>query len=222
MTSVGLSIATYFDISGSPVTGSGTLTATLKSTYKIPSTTEWSAVDNAKHTHSNKSVLDGIDSTKVSNWDAAYTARHTHSNKSVLDGITSTQIIQWDGAYSVAHTHSNYSVLESITAQKVQAWDAALSGDTVNVSIGGSSTAPTVQVALGTGSSDDAALPVADSSHAGIVDTGEQAFGGAKTFTRIYMGNSKARGAYVEWDDTAQAWKFVGDWYATGDVAAGN
>ena len=39
VTSVALSMPTYFDVSGSPVTGSGTLTATLKSNYKIPSST---------------------------------------------------------------------------------------------------------------------------------------------------------------------------------------
>lgn len=222
VTSVGLSIDTYFDITGSPVTGAGTLQAALKSTYKIPSTTEWSAVDNVKHSHSNKSVLDDIDSTKVGQWDAAYTTRHTHGNKSLLDAIDSTIVGQWNAAYDYAHSHNNKTVLDGITAAKVQAWDAGLSGDTVNVSIGGSSTAPTVQVALGTGSSDDAALPVADTTHAGIVDTGEQAFGGAKTFTRIYLGNSKARGMYIEYDDTARAFKFVGDIYATGDIAAGS
>ena len=41
------------------------------------------------HTHANKSALDGISSTKVSNWDSAYSLRHSHSNKSVLDNITS-------------------------------------------------------------------------------------------------------------------------------------
>jgi len=39
------------------------------------------------HTHSNKSVLDGISSSNISNWNTAYSNSHTHSNKSYLDTI---------------------------------------------------------------------------------------------------------------------------------------
>lgn len=90
-----------------------------------------------------------------------------------------------------------------------------------DVSIGGTDAAPTVTVAVGSGNSGSVALPVATATKAGIVSTGAQTFGGYKTFSRIYLGNSEARGAYLEWDDTRRAWKLVGDVYATGDVAAG-
>ena len=70
------------------------------------------------------------------------------------------------------------------------------------------------------GSSSRKSSPIASASQAGIVSTGAQVFAGAKTFDRIYMGNSEARGAYVEWDDSVRAWKFVGSMYATGEVAA--
>jgi len=383
VTSVALSIPTYFDISGSPVSTSGTLTATLKSTYKIPSSSEWSNVydkahthsnksildtisqseltawDNAAdkahthsnksvldqisqndltnwdaaynymstldinssdiqhwdaayaamHSHSNKSVLDGISSadvtswdgaatnshthsnkavldtisssdvsawdgaatnshthanksvldlidqgyidsingaisdahvhsnwstldnitaTQVSHWDTAYTNNHTHSNKSVLDSITSQKVSQWDGAATDSHTHSNKSVLDGITSAKVSAWDAAALGDSIDISIGGTAAAPTVAVALGTGASDYVALPIAGSSLAGIVTNGAQTIAGAKTFSdyiylsRIYLGASGSSGAYIEWDNSAHAFKVVGDIYATGDVAAGD
>lgn len=66
------------------------------------------------HTHSNKSVLDGITSTYVSNWNTAYNLSHSHSNKSVLDGITSTLVSQWNNAYNNAHWHSNKSYLDTI------------------------------------------------------------------------------------------------------------
>lgn len=49
------------------------------------------------HTHSNKTVLDGITSDNISNWNTAYTNNHTHSNKTVLDTITSTKVSNWDG-----------------------------------------------------------------------------------------------------------------------------
>ena len=69
---------------------------------------------NQSHTHSNKSVLDGITSGYVSNWNTAYNLSHSHSNKSVLDGISSSDVSHWDNAYSNAHWHSNKSYLDVI------------------------------------------------------------------------------------------------------------
>lgn len=43
--------------------------------------------DSRLHTHGNKTVLDGITSTKVSNWDEAFSNKHWHNNKSNLDTI---------------------------------------------------------------------------------------------------------------------------------------
>ena len=100
------------------------------------------------------------------------------------------------------------------------AYDILVPGKTVSARIGGTAAAPTLIVDLGDSVTAEVAIPIADASHAGIVSTTAQTFAGAKTFDRIYMGNSQARGAYVEWDDTNRAWKFVGDFYATGDVAA--
>ena len=85
----------------------------------------WDGAATNSHTHSNKTVLDGITSTKVSNWDGAATNSHTHSNKSALDDVTSTKISHWDSAYSDSHTHSNKSVLDGITSTKVSNWDGA-------------------------------------------------------------------------------------------------
>ena len=74
----------------------------------------WNAAYNSAHTHSNKSVLDGISSSDVSDWNTAYNRSHTHSNKSVLDGISSSDVNSWDTAYSQRHTHSNKSYLDNI------------------------------------------------------------------------------------------------------------
>lgn len=167
VTKVALTMPTPFEVSGSPVTGDGTLSVSLKNTYKIPTTQEWELVDNVKHSHLNKTILDGI------------------------------------------------------TREKVASWDLAAGGDTIDVSIGGTDAAPTVGVALGSGASDSAALPVASATKAGIVSTGNQVFSGHKTFDRIYLGNSAQYGMYIEWDDTNHMFKIVGDVCATGDVAAG-
>ena len=40
-------------------------------------------------------------SSYAANWNDAYNKRHTHSNKSVLDGITSTKVSHWDAVYGV-------------------------------------------------------------------------------------------------------------------------
>ncbi len=84
VSSVGLSMPSGFVVSGSPVTGSGTIQVTMGEGYIIPTQTEMAKV----HTHSNKSTLDGITSQKVSDWDAAVAAAHSHGNKSILDAIT--------------------------------------------------------------------------------------------------------------------------------------
>ena len=76
------------------------------------------------HTHSNKSVLDGITAAKVEAWDAkSGETTHTHANKTVLDGITSTKMSQWDTAYSQSHAHSNKTVLDGITSDNITNWD---------------------------------------------------------------------------------------------------
>lgn len=75
VTSVAISVPTGLSVSGSPITTNGTIAITLASGYSIPTTakqTAWDGAVSAKHTHSNKSVLDGISSTKVSHWNSAY------------------------------------------------------------------------------------------------------------------------------------------------------
>lgn len=64
-------------------------------------------LEAAKHTHTNKTVLDGITSTKIDNWDAAVTAKHSHSNKSVIDGITAAKVTAWDSALDDAKAYAN-------------------------------------------------------------------------------------------------------------------
>jgi hypothetical protein len=106
VTSVALSVPKGLSVSGSPVTASGTLAIALSSGYSIPTTakqTQWDTAYTNSHTHANKSVLDGITSTLVSNWNSVYswytgiTATDTDNiiNKwqeiiAFLDGISSS------------------------------------------------------------------------------------------------------------------------------------
>lgn len=75
VTSVALTLPTGLTCATKTITTSGTFAINLASGYSIPTTakqTAWDGAVSAKHTHSNKSVLDGISSTKVSHWNSAY------------------------------------------------------------------------------------------------------------------------------------------------------
>lgn len=75
VTSVSLTLPTGLTCATKTITTSGTFAITLASGYSIPTTTKqtaWDGAVSAKHTHSNKSVLDGITSAKVTHWDSAY------------------------------------------------------------------------------------------------------------------------------------------------------
>lgn len=75
VTSVALTLPTGLTCATKTITTSGTFAISLASGYSIPTTTKqtaWDGAVSAKHTHSNKSVLDGITSTKVTCWDSAY------------------------------------------------------------------------------------------------------------------------------------------------------
>lgn len=75
VTSVALTLPTGLACATKTITTSGTFAISLASGYSIPTTTKqtaWDGAVSAKHTHSNKSVLDGISSAKVTHWDSAY------------------------------------------------------------------------------------------------------------------------------------------------------
>ena len=95
VTSIGLSMPSGFSVSNSPITSSGTINVSLDNTKYLPTTTDKSNWDDAadkKHTHSNKSVLDGITDFDISDWNIAFQNQHTHSNKSALDLINSADV----------------------------------------------------------------------------------------------------------------------------------
>lgn len=61
-------------------------------------TVQISELSGNSHTHGNKTVLDGINATDVSNWNTAFTNSHIHGNKDVLDGISDEDIQKWNDA----------------------------------------------------------------------------------------------------------------------------
>lgn len=87
-------------------------------------TSQWNDAANKKHTHSNKSILDTITQALINAWNSAVEMAHRHNNKALLDTFSQSDVDGWDDAAEKAHTHSNKSVLDGITAAKVQKWDS--------------------------------------------------------------------------------------------------
>ena len=79
-----------------------------------------SANTSARHTHSNKSIIDKITQAFIDNWTAAY----THISDTVKH-ITAAERTKWNGAATSQHTHSNKSILDGITATLVSNWNSA-------------------------------------------------------------------------------------------------
>ena len=83
-----------------------------------------------RHTHTNKSVLDGTTASFTtadkSNLDSNTTNRHSHSNKSILDGTTASFTTadksNLDSNTTNRHSHSNKSILDGITASFTTAY----------------------------------------------------------------------------------------------------
>ena len=64
------------------------------------------------HVHTNKSTLDKITETDLSNWIDASNLRHSHDNLDSLDKITDSSINTWNNAANNSHSHSNKSALD--------------------------------------------------------------------------------------------------------------
>lgn len=85
--------------------------------------TRMQAVEGKAHEHSNKTVLDGITSTKVAAWDAA-----EGNAKTYADGLNTDMDTRVKAVEEAKHTHTNKTVLDGITAEKVTEWDGAKAG----------------------------------------------------------------------------------------------
>lgn len=77
---------------------------------------------NARHSHSNKSLLDSYTQTEA-NLKNAVDNTHTHSNKTVLDTFTKTEEEILNTIAGSSHSHSNKTVLDGITSDKVNRWN---------------------------------------------------------------------------------------------------
>lgn len=108
-----------------------------------------------KHTHSNKSTLDKLTETLLTNWTDAYNKRHEHGNKTVIDKITQTLLDNWTAAYThisdavkhitaaeranwndandKKHTHANKSIIDKLAQDMLDKLSGIAAGAEVNV-----------------------------------------------------------------------------------------
>lgn len=139
VTSVALTLPTGLTCATKIITTSGTFAISLASGYSIPTTTKqtaWDGAVSAKHTHSNKSVLDGISSAKVTHWDSAYDwyALMT-TDEETADGI----INKWNEVVSflanIAQTDTLSGIVDGINKSISDEVTRAKKAEGVNASV---------------------------------------------------------------------------------------
>lgn len=150
--------AVNFKSEGGKMTGNIILDKSLDtgSTHAVVNSAVTTAINEVKlsaHTHSNKTVLDGINATNVSNWGDGYTYRVTGAtgdtyvtasvaNNKVTVGATSALT----EAVGKAHDHSNKGVLDGIASGDVSNWNSAFNNMLTGVTRGTDGTFVTTTV----------------------------------------------------------------------------
>lgn len=81
--------------------------------------------DSVARTHIANSTVHVTSSDKI-NWNNAATNSHTHSNKTVLDGISSADVTTWNGAYTKPTTGIPKTDLASAVQTSLSLADTAV------------------------------------------------------------------------------------------------
>ena len=224
VTSVALTLPTGLTCATKTITTSGTFAINLASGYSIPTTakqTAWDGAVSAKHTHSNKSVLDGISSTKVSHWDSAYGwyALMT-TDEETADGI----INKWNEVVSflanIAQTDTLSGIVDGINKSISDEVTRAKKAEGLNASgISTNKTSITTLQGYFTSGSAKKALQLTNArklwgnSFNGTADINGSII--VPDGKYISIGNIK-----MEYDATNKAIKIDGNLYATGGITA--
>lgn len=99
------------------------------------------AVDGAKHSHANKTLLDTYTQTEANLADAV-AKKHNHDNKAELDKIATGDKAKWDSAADKAHEHANKAELDKIQSGDKAKWDKAQENVIEKFSVNGVDVAP--------------------------------------------------------------------------------
>lgn len=133
------SVATYSDIAKTYPNPADGWTANVKDTdytYRYNGT-GWVAISANAIPKATTSVDGLLSKTDKAHYDDAYSKRHTHSNKSVIDGITSTLVNNWNSAKTHADSAHAPSDAQANVIETVKVNGTALtpSSKAVNVTV---------------------------------------------------------------------------------------
>ena len=133
------SVATYSDIAKTypnPVDGWTVNVKDTDYTYRYNGT-GWVAISANAIPKATTSVDGLLSKTDKAHYDDAYSKRHTHSNKSVIDGITSTLVNNWNSAKTHADSAHAPSDAQANVIETVKVNGTALtpSSKAVNVTV---------------------------------------------------------------------------------------
>ena len=128
----------------------------------------WNDANSKKHTHTDPTALNNVNSEKITQWNLAYTNNHTHTDLTALNSINSEKVTNWNLAYTNNHIHTNKAAIDTITDQKISNWDTAVSNasNALTTAQSAQSTAQSAQsTAQGIAGTASSALTTANSAY---------------------------------------------------------
>lgn len=224
VTSVGLTLPTGLTCATKTITTSGTFAISLASGYSIPTTakqTAWDGAVSAKHTHTNKTVLDNISSSKVANWDNVYNWYVLMTtDEETTDGIINKWNEVVDFLSNISQTNTLSGIIDGINKSITDETARAKKAETTNATnIVNNKTNITTLQSYFSNASAKKALQLTNSrklwgnSFNGLSDINGSII--LPTESYISIGDIK-----IAYDATNKALKINGNVYSTGGISA--
>lgn len=224
VTSVGLLVPTGLAVTNSPITTKGVINIAFAEGYSIPTIvkqTSWDGAVSVKHTHTNKTVLDSISSSKVANWDNVYNWYVLMTtDEETTDGIINKWNEVVDFLSNISQTNTLSGIIDSINKSISDEIARAKKAETTNATnIGTNKTnITTLQSYFNNGSAKKAlqltnARKLWGNSFNGLGDINGSIILPVESYISI-------GGIKLIYDATNKALKIDGNIYATGGVSA--
>lgn len=224
VTSVGLLVPTGLAVTNSPITTKGVINIAFAEGYSIPTIvkqTSWDGAVSVKHTHTNKTVLDSISSSKVTNWDNVYNWYVLMTtDEETTDGIINKWNEVVDFLSNISQTNTLSGIIDGINKSINDEIARAKKAETTNATnIGTNKTnITTLQSYFNNGSAKKAlqltnARKLWGNSFNGLGDINGNIILPVESYISI-------GGIKLIYDATNKALKIDGNIYATGGVSA--
>ena len=108
----------------SDTTGAASMANDISALKAISADTRLETLEGKSHSHSNIDLLETYTQTETDLADAV-TKRHEHTNKAVLDGITTEKVTAWDAAEGNASAYTDAAIVKLDLANTYEAKGAA-------------------------------------------------------------------------------------------------